>query len=137
MIPTAKALTPVPGLDPGIHALLSREIKDVDGRVKPGQRVSLGSAWYKSPAMTGFCGGNGGPRLFAGEAEWVGCRRILAQSRRSTHPTRSQHNFRQRSTQADLDEIEDWTDRAASRMYEGAGLGPDDIDILRVLTEDT
>ena len=36
----------------------------------------------------------------------------------------SQHNFRQRSTQADLDEIEDWTDRAARRMYEGAGLGP-------------
>jgi hypothetical protein len=32
----------------------------------------------------------------------------------------SQHNFRQRTTQADLDEIEDWTDRAASRMYEGA-----------------
>ena len=25
----------------------------------------------------------------------------------------SQHNFRQRTTQADLDEIEDWTDRAA------------------------
>jgi hypothetical protein len=35
----------------------------------------------------------------------------------------SQHNFRQRTTQADLDEIEDWTDRAARRMYEGAGLG--------------
>ena len=34
----------------------------------------------------------------------------------------SQHNFRQRTTQADLDEIEDWTDRAARRMYEGAGL---------------
>jgi hypothetical protein len=29
----------------------------------------------------------------------------------------SQHNFRQRTTQADLDEIEDWTDRAARRMY--------------------
>ena len=25
----------------------------------------------------------------------------------------SPHNFRQRTTQADLDEIEDWTDRAA------------------------
>ena len=36
----------------------------------------------------------------------------------------SQHNFRKRSTQEDLDEIEDWTDRAARRMYEGAGLGP-------------
>ena len=42
----------------------------------------------------------------------------------------SQHNFRQRSTQADLDEIEDWTDRAAKRMYEGAGLGPEDVDIF-------
>ena len=42
----------------------------------------------------------------------------------------SQHNFRQRSTQADLDEIEDWTDRAARRMYEGAGLGPEDVDIF-------
>src|SRR5580704_4550709 len=42
----------------------------------------------------------------------------------------SQHNFRQRTTQADLDEIEDWTDRAASRMYEGAGLGPKDVDIF-------
>ena len=31
----------------------------------------------------------------------------------------SQHNFKQRSTQADLDEIEDWTDRAAQRMYRG------------------
>ena len=42
----------------------------------------------------------------------------------------SQHNFRQRTTQADLDEIEDWTDRAARRMYEGAGLAPEDVDIL-------
>ena len=42
----------------------------------------------------------------------------------------SQHNFRKRSTQEDLDEIEDWTDRAARRMYEGAGLGPDDVDIF-------
>ena len=42
----------------------------------------------------------------------------------------SQHNFKQRSTQADLDEIEDWTDRAARRMYEGAGLGPSDVDIF-------
>ena len=37
----------------------------------------------------------------------------------------SQHSFKQRSTQADLDEIEMWTDRAAKRMYEGAGLGPE------------
>jgi hypothetical protein len=42
----------------------------------------------------------------------------------------SQHNFRKRSTQEDLDEIEDWTDRAARRMYEGAGLGPKDGDIF-------
>ena len=42
----------------------------------------------------------------------------------------SQHNFRKRSTQEDLDEIEDWTDRAAKRMYEGAGLGPNDVDIF-------
>jgi len=42
----------------------------------------------------------------------------------------SQHNFRKRSTQEDLDEIEDWTGRAAKRMYEGAGLGPEDVDIF-------
>ena len=42
----------------------------------------------------------------------------------------SQHNFRQRTTQADLEQIEDWTDRAARRMYEGAGLGPEDVDIF-------
>jgi hypothetical protein len=42
----------------------------------------------------------------------------------------SQHNFRKRSTQEDLDEIEDWTDRAARRMYEGAGLAPKDVDIF-------
>src|SRR5438128_2307075 len=42
----------------------------------------------------------------------------------------SQHNFRKRTTQEDLDEIEDWTDRAARRMYEGAGLGPNDVDIF-------
>src|SRR5205823_13875736 len=42
----------------------------------------------------------------------------------------SQHNFRKRSTQEDLDEIEDWTDRAARRMYEGAGLGPEDVDVF-------
>jgi hypothetical protein len=42
----------------------------------------------------------------------------------------SQHNFRQRTTQPDLDEIEDWTDRAARRMYEGAGLGPNDVGIF-------
>jgi hypothetical protein len=29
-----------------------------------------------------------------------------------------------------LDEIEDWTDRAARRMYEGAGLGSNDVDIF-------
>src|SRR5918997_6633943 len=42
----------------------------------------------------------------------------------------AQHSFKQRSTQADLDEIELWTDRAAKRMYEGAGLGPKDVDIF-------
>ena len=42
----------------------------------------------------------------------------------------SQHNFRQRTTQPDLDEIEDWTERAARRMYEGAGLGPEDVDVF-------
>ena len=42
----------------------------------------------------------------------------------------SQHNFRQRSTQADLNEIEEWTDRAARRMYEGAGLSLQDVDIF-------
>ncbi len=42
----------------------------------------------------------------------------------------SQHNFKQRSTQPDLDEIEMWTDSAAKRMYEGAGLGPKDVDIF-------
>ncbi len=42
----------------------------------------------------------------------------------------SQHNFRKRTTQEDLDEIEDWTDRAARRMYEGAGLGPTDVDVF-------
>jgi Thiolase C-terminal domain-like len=39
----------------------------------------------------------------------------------------SQHNFRKRSTQEDLD---DWTDRAAKRMYEGAGLRPEDVEIF-------
>ena len=29
-----------------------------------------------------------------------------------------------------MDEIEDWTDRFARRMYEGAGLGPKDVDIF-------
>jgi hypothetical protein len=33
----------------------------------------------------------------------------------------SRHNFKQRTTQADLEEIEDRADRAARRMYEGAG----------------
>jgi hypothetical protein len=42
----------------------------------------------------------------------------------------SQHNFSTRSTQPTLDEIEDWTDQAARRMYEGAGLGPEDVDIF-------
>lgn len=42
----------------------------------------------------------------------------------------SQHSFRHRSTQPMLDEIEDWTDRAARMMYEGAGLGPQDVDIF-------
>ena len=39
-------------------------------------------------------------------------------------------SFGQRTRQADLDEIEDWTDRAARRMYEGAGLRPEDVDIF-------
>ena len=42
----------------------------------------------------------------------------------------SQHNFRKRTTQEDLDEIEEWTDRAARRMYEGAGLRPEDVDVF-------
>jgi acetyl-CoA acetyltransferase len=42
----------------------------------------------------------------------------------------SQHSFKQPSTQADLDVIEMWTDRAAKRMYEGSGLGPKDVDIF-------
>jgi hypothetical protein len=42
----------------------------------------------------------------------------------------SQHNFTQRTTQPDLDEIEDWTDRSARRMFEGAGLSPADVDIF-------
>ena len=42
----------------------------------------------------------------------------------------SQHNFRFRTTQPDLAEVEEWTDRAAARMYEGAGLGPADVDIF-------
>ena len=42
----------------------------------------------------------------------------------------SQHEFSTRSTQPTLDEIEDWTDRAAHRMYEGAGLRPEDVDIF-------
>ena len=41
-----------------------------------------------------------------------------------------QYNFPTRSTQPVLDEIEEWTDRAARMMYEGAGLGPEDVDIL-------
>jgi hypothetical protein len=42
----------------------------------------------------------------------------------------AQHHFRQRTTQPDLDEIEDGTDRVARRMFEGAGLGPQDVDIF-------
>ena len=42
----------------------------------------------------------------------------------------SQHNFRQRSTQPMLDEIEAWTDYAARLMYEGSGLSPKDVDIF-------
>jgi hypothetical protein len=42
----------------------------------------------------------------------------------------SQHNSRKRTTQEDLDEIEDWTDRAGKRMYEGARLGPYDVDVF-------
>ena len=48
----------------------------------------------------------------------------------------SQHSFRKRSTQEDLDEIEDWTDRAAKRMYEGAGLGPNDVDVFNPPRQD-
>jgi hypothetical protein len=33
------------------------------------------------PAVTGSCGGNNGPRHFAGEDQGVGCRMILAQPR--------------------------------------------------------
>jgi hypothetical protein len=42
----------------------------------------------------------------------------------------SQHSFKKRSTQEDLDEIEMWTDIAAKRMYEGSGLSPKDVDIF-------
>jgi hypothetical protein len=47
----------------------------------------------------------------------------------------SQHNFRKRSTQEDLDEIEDWTDRAAGRMYEGAGLSAAARSLCRIETD--
>ena len=42
----------------------------------------------------------------------------------------TQHEARQRSTQASLDEIEAETDRVARMMWEGSGLGPQDVDIL-------
>ena len=42
----------------------------------------------------------------------------------------SQHSFKPRSTQPTLDEIEEWTDKAAARMYEGAGLQAKDVDIF-------
>jgi hypothetical protein len=42
----------------------------------------------------------------------------------------NQYNFKKRSTQESLDEIELWTDIAAKRMYEGAGLQPKDVDIF-------
>ena len=42
----------------------------------------------------------------------------------------NQHTGRQRSTQASLDELEAETDRLARMMFEGSGLGPQDVDIL-------
>ena len=42
----------------------------------------------------------------------------------------NQHSARQRSTQASLDELEAETDRLARMMFEGSGLGPQDVDIL-------
>jgi len=42
----------------------------------------------------------------------------------------TQHEARQRSTQATLDEIEAETDRVARMMWEGSGLGPQDVDIF-------
>ena len=41
----------------------------------------------------------------------------------------TQHEPRQRSTQASLDEIEAATDRVARMMWDGSGLGPQDVDI--------
>ena len=41
-----------------------------------------------------------------------------------------QHNYRIRSTQSTLDEIEAATDWAATMMYEGSGLTPRDLDIF-------
>src|SRR5205823_5034334 len=35
-----------------------------------------------------------------------------------------------RSTQATIDEVEAWSDRAARQVYEGSGLKPKDVDIL-------
>ena len=42
----------------------------------------------------------------------------------------NQHSAGQRSTQAVLDELEAETDRLARMMFEGAGLGPQDVDIF-------
>lgn len=42
----------------------------------------------------------------------------------------NQHSARQRSTQAVLDELEAETDRVARMMFEGSGLGPEDVDII-------
>ena len=42
----------------------------------------------------------------------------------------NQHSARQRSTQASLDELEAETDRLARMMFEGSGLGPQDVDIF-------
>src|SRR6516164_2994766 len=48
----------------------------------------------------------------------------------------SQHNFRKRSTQEDLDEIEDWTDRAAVRGCRARARGRRYIQSLRWLRPD-
>jgi len=42
----------------------------------------------------------------------------------------NQHSAGQRSTQAVLDELEAETDRVARMIFEGSGLGPQDVDIL-------
>jgi len=36
----------VPGLELGTHVLFLSQIKDMDGRVKPGHRVIVRGGWY-------------------------------------------------------------------------------------------